>query len=625
MNDFFKKVNNLLSIENVSKSLIILNLASIILGIIYLAIEVYNIVWDIFGVILLITLFGNVLLIYLNSAKVNRSTKLGNKINLLCYIYLIFMIVGIILIFGSIMLIQMSYTSDILSNIGKYIALFVGYFGILGFGLGFAYLDFKNLDNREIWDFSTKGNISQSEATRKTKKVLKILLSGLCLFTLANGVYFVFLVFFGAPMGLCQYTQGDFMMSFIPPLNITADLIGPGLAGLNGVIGCMVAEFATFFSIIMISTTLLYLKLMNKQKRPGVYYAVAIIGLTSSGLLLTPLLSTPYYIITAEQSFATAFGDNWRDNIDATIERNYFMQSYYSAPGYFLGTRPKDCNVQSQILYMDGSKSNFTQDLGIKLYFDTYWPKGDLASTPGKGSVLIHIHGGGWMLGDKGNYRVHINKYFAAQGYVVYDIQYGLIRFPVNIGGILFTPDYVVGDFDINDLVRHIGNFTNYIADPANPYSANELGGDLNSTFIHGGSAGGHLTCATALGISTGLYPQYFNDTLKIKGYIPYYPGNGIPDTVQMGGDDELINPEKLVNSNSPPCLIFHGTSDGLACPEISTIFKNAYTTAGNNDIAILWAPFAGHANDIYFTGYYNQVFTYFMERFMYLCVNDLI
>jgi len=625
MTDFLKKINNYISIKNVSKSLIILNLASIILGIIYLAIEVYNIVWEIFGVILLITLFGNILLVYLNGIKINRTIKLGNRMNLLCYIYLVFMIFAMLFMVGGNMLIQMSYESDIISNLRRYIMVFTGYFGVLGFGLLIAYLDYKNLDNREIWDLQTKGSVTQSESTRKSKKILKTILGIFCLYILGNGVYFIFLLFFGAPMGLQTYTQSDYEMTLSFPINITADMILPGLGGLNGVVGMVVSEFALFFSIVMLCTTGIYLKMINKRKKPELYYAVAIIGLTTSGLLLTPLLSTPFYILTAEQSFAAAFGDDWRSNIDATIERSYFLQSYYSPPGYFLGTRPKECNVQTDVLFFNGSLSNFTQDEDITLYFDVYYPKGSASAMPGKGSVLIWIHGGGWMLGGKGNYRVGFNKYFAAQGYIVYDIEYGLRRLPVDIGDGLLTPKRKVGDFDISDMVRHIGNFTHYIANATNSYSASELGADISKTIIQGGSAGGLLTCATALGIDSGLYPQYFHSSINIIGFIPYYPGNGIPDMINMGGDDKFINPEKLVDVNSPPSLIFHGTSDGLASPEISKIFQAAYTKAGSTKCAILWAPLAGHAADVYFTGHYNQVFTYYMERFMYLCVNDFI
>ncbi len=44
-----------------------------------------------------------------------------------------------------------------------------------------------------------------------------------------------------------------------------------------------------------------------------------------------------------------------------------------------------------------------------------------------------------------------------------------------------------------------------------------------------------------------------------------------------------------------------------------------------NEECAVLWAPLAGHAADIYFNGYYNMLFLYYMERFLYLAVNNKI
>ena len=119
------------------------------------------------------------------------------------------------------------------------------------------------------------------------------------------------------------------------------------------------------------------------------------------------------------------------------------------------------------------------------------------------------------------------NKYFASQGYVVYDIQYGLYDEPGD-GGLMgmLSPNEVLGNFNITDMVRHIGNFTQYISKSSNPYSAAELSGNLSSVFIHGGSAGGHLTCATALTIWSNNYTNYFGSSLSIKGYIPVYPAN---------------------------------------------------------------------------------------------------
>jgi acetyl esterase/lipase len=313
---------------------------------------------------------------------------------------------------------------------------------------------------------------------------------------------------------------------------------------------------------------------------------------------------------------------NWRGNISPSVEAKYFKTSHFTSPGLFLGIQPKDCNYRADVLYFNGSESSHLEDKNITLYFDVFWPKVDAADFPGKTpggnySIIIRIHGGGWSSGSKGyTNMMQVNKYFAAQGYIVYDIQYGLNHgFLTNI---VPTPANVLGDFDINDMVRHIGNFTRYIAKSSNPFSASSLNGDLDYVFVSGGSAGGHLTCTTALGIASNNYTNYFSSDLTIKGMIPFYPANGRSG---LDGEPEFKNPENyLVNSSSPPVLIYQGTHD-LGTAVTSRNIKSRYANAGNQECSIIWLPLSGHANDMYFSGYYNQVFLYYMERFLYLCV----
>lgn len=47
--------------------------------------------------------------------------------------------------------------------------------------------------------------------------------------------------------------------------------------------------------------------------------------------------------------------------------------------------------------------------------------------------------------------------------------------------------------------------------------------------------------------------------------------------------------------------------------------FKEKYQAAGNEQCALLEMNWAGHASDFYFSGYFNQVWIYYMERFMAL------
>jgi acetyl esterase/lipase len=170
----------------------------------------------------------------------------------------------------------------------------------------------------------------------------------------------------------------------------------------------------------------------------------------------------------------------------------------------------------------------------------------------------------------------------------------------------------VLGDFNIDDMVRHIGIFTKYLALHVE-YHAN-----LDSVLISGGSAGGQLTIASGLALSSGKYSDILDSRLKIKGIIPFYPANGLSQALGIGGANELTNPSALVDANSPPCLIYQGTHDGLVDPEIASDFRDTYVKAGNTKCALLSMPFGSHGSDYYYSGYYNQVFMYYMERFMY-------
>ncbi|MCA0173027.1 alpha/beta hydrolase [Bacillus sp. RAR_GA_16] len=205
------------------------------------------------------------------------------------------------------------------------------------------------------------------------------------------------------------------------------------------------------------------------------------------------------------------------------------------------------------------------------------------------------------------------NTYFANQGYAVFDIQYGLTTLS-SYGLSSNVPDKVRGPFSIDDQVRHIGLFTKYLAEHEEEY-----GLDLSTTFISGGSAGGHLATASALAMTEGKYSDWFSDELKVKGLIPYYPANKGPALGGIPGTEDLLWPEQLVSEESPPALLFHGTHDTYVGYETAASFKETYAEHENDKAAVIYMPFGNHGSDFYFSGYYNQTFTYYMERFLAL------
>ncbi len=581
--NFIETAKGYLTVKNVSKLSALLNIVAIVLGILYLStISVYNMIWDLAGIVFIVAIFANLLLMFLTSIKLNKSSTLGHKMNLLIYIYLLFTILAMFgMIIGNL-LISVSYSNALSATGGYYFMVYANYFALLGLGIVISLFDVRNLDNAELWDLTKVHDQKRSAKAMKTNRIVKLILKIVCYFTLAFGIYFAYLI-----------------------LNGSSDYAA-------GVFGIFIGQFGVLIAFNFLASTILLLKLKDKQKNKRGYYAIALIGLICTGIFMLPMCLSSYTAYSANVNFTAAFGDDWKD-IDNDIVKEYFMQTPYASGQYFLGIPPKDCEVEENVKFYD--------DDDVKLYCDVYHVD-NAEDLPGKASVMIRIHGGGWVFGDKGwGDMMQAAKYFAAQGYIVYDIQYRLY----DMNGLLdwdpLTPKYRKGDFNMNDIADSLGEFLKYLVEN-NDYDAN-----LHSVFVTGGSAGGHLTCVLGLGVAEGVFEDQgiTSENITIKGIIPFYPGNGVSRVLGVDGKDELVDPTELVDKNSPPCLIYQGTSDGLVNPKISQELKDTYDANGNDECAIIWLHLTGHSNDIYFNGYDQQIFLFYMERFCYLCVEGQI
>ncbi|MHA2035063.1 MAG: alpha/beta hydrolase [Promethearchaeota archaeon] len=564
--------DNLRNITIISYITITLNLFCITFGILFIINPLVSVLWDIFGAILVITIFENLLFIYLTLHKKN---VLRVKTRIFSYGFLLLIIIAIPCMMLGNLLLSVMYSNELIDTIGAYLLLYIGYFGIFSYGAVFALFELKLISNIDLYLFK------YSLFSRITMRSSRFWVISRKILVVVSRITFIFSIVFAVVIII-----GSF------------EVVTTFVAIVSG-------QFGTFFSIIFLANTLLLLKLKRRKRSTKKYYRTALIGFFVSACLLMPLFFTNTTIKNAENTFSRAFGSTWKNQVPQG-SNIYFLQTPFSLTSYFLGSRPKASVIETNNLFYD--------DEGIKLYFDVYKALNGGESLPGENSVLIRIHGGSWVSGDKGMMNMmQMNKYFAAQGYIVFDIQYGLDRNPL-FGLDPLTPEYKKGNFDIDDMMRHIGAFTQYLVSHADDYGAN-----LDSVFVSGGSAGGHLASAVALAITSGNYTHIFGTGLTIKGLIPFYPANGQMVFFGITGSYEFTNPESLIDQNSPPCLIFQGTHDILNYFSISERIRNIYRAKGISECAILWMPFGGHASDFYFTGYYNQIFLYFMERFMYL------
>lgn len=114
--------------------------------------------------------------------------------------------------------------------------------------------------------------------------------------------------------------------------------------------------------------------------------------------------------------------------------------------------------------------------------------------------VMINVHGGGWVTGDK-KWRVAQGKIFADMGMKVINLNYGL------------CPKYTY-----DKSIKHILTALKWIEDNADEYNM-----DLDNVFIMGDSAGGQIACQICAVLHNkefwsrlGLTPVNF----KIKGAL---------------------------------------------------------------------------------------------------------
>lgn len=214
---------------------------------------------------------------------------------------------------------------------------------------------------------------------------------------------------------------------------------------------------------------------------------------------------------------------------------------------------------------------------------DIYLPEGrDTVST----KLMILVHGGGWIKGDKSEFNRYITSLqerlagyaFANVNYRLYDN--GANKFPSQE----------------NDLQAAV----NFLMSKRGQY------GFSKNIVLVGASAGAHLALMQGYKNMGDYIPRavvsFFGPTdlehlYKNPGYpaVPFLLGG------MLGGSPEQIpeiyksaSPIQYVTAKSPPTLLLHGEEDNLVPVEQSRLLKNKLKKAGVKHDLIIYSD-AGH------------------------------
>jgi acetyl esterase/lipase len=222
-------------------------------------------------------------------------------------------------------------------------------------------------------------------------------------------------------------------------------------------------------------------------------------------------------------------------------------------------------------------------------------------SLPAGRPILLQVHGGGWVIGNKDEQGQPLMNHMAARGWVCAAVNYPLsprARWPEHLVALKRAVQWL----------RQNGP---------------QYGADPSFVAVTGGSAGGHLAAMLALtGGDLSLQPGFEEVDTSVQACVPHY---GVYDFTDESGEkftkqrlDALIKPIVMppdavypddyraasplhrIRPDAPPFLVIHGRNDTLVPVAEARAFVARLRETSKSPVAYAELPGAQHAFDIF-------------------------
>ncbi|MFC4001041.1 alpha/beta hydrolase fold domain-containing protein [Prauserella oleivorans] len=235
---------------------------------------------------------------------------------------------------------------------------------------------------------------------------------------------------------------------------------------------------------------------------------------------------------------------------------------------------------------------------GRRYLLDVYRPREPVSGRP----VLLQVHGGAWITGNKDQQGIPLMQHMAQRGWVCVAINYPL-------SPSARWPQHIVAAKRALGWIRD--NIDNY-------------GGDPSFLAATGGSAGGHLAALLALTPNDpALQPGFTDVDTSVQACVPHY---GVYDFAGTSGsrasaarmrhllarfvvgkdpaealDDYIAaSPLDRINDKAPPFFVIHGERDSLVPVREAREFVRRLREVSPNPVAYAEIPGAQHAFDVF-------------------------
>jgi acetyl esterase/lipase len=291
-----------------------------------------------------------------------------------------------------------------------------------------------------------------------------------------------------------------------------------------------------------------------------------------------------------EKSLADGLGDDWLARLDPAPTKADLTTPWRQVLMPWQTKHP-DVKRTGNITYAEprpGAKAR-------RNLLDVFEPR-----EPGtKRPVLLQIHGGGWVLGEKEQQGLPLMNYLSARGWVCVAPNYPLS--PKSS-----WPEHLIACKQALAWIRD---------------NIEQYGGDPNFVAVTGGSAGGHLAAMVGLTANDPTYQPGFEaiDT-TVQACVPFYGAYDLANVLDTKAgereyrfflaptffknkDRELArsaSPLTLTRPDAPPFFVIHGAHDSLVDVAEARDLVRGLREVSKSDVVYAELPGAQHAFDVF-------------------------
>jgi acetyl esterase/lipase len=351
--------------------------------------------------------------------------------------------------------------------------------------------------------------------------------------------------------------------------------------------GWLTSELAAHHFAWQIVATVVFVWLGALSAWPGWLGLGITLGSWVALLALVPVSRRSEHVV--EEALVDGLGARYADTFASGSSERLAAPSKRSRLVVPFLLYDPDVRTLRDLRYADGA--------GRRHLLDVYLPRGVVRDAP----VLLQVHGGGWVIGEKRQQALPLMLHLASRGWVCVAANYRLSPRAT-------FPDHIL---DLKLAIRWIRA---HIA---------EYGGDPSFLVVTGGSAGGHLSAFVALTANDPEYqPGFETVDTSVQACVPFY---GLYDFANrfkhahfdgfeqfLGrfvlkarfADDptafEKASPVNRVHPDAPPFFVIHGTHDSLAPVDEARGFVKLLRQTSRAPVVYAELPGAQHAFELF-------------------------